>query len=118
MCCLLLEQMPTSLGISVARSELNDFLVLCNSSGIMLILLWCGSLWFMLGDLSVGLIWRDTFFCFLTSLAYGGVMRRLGSIVVVIGHCDGIVVSRFMDALPSGRYVPVVCPYPVSVLTC
>ncbi len=45
-------------------------------------------------------------------------MSRLGPIVVVFGCCDGFVVSRFMGALPSGRYVPVVCPGPVSVLTC
>jgi len=45
-------------------------------------------------------------------------MIRLGSIVVVIGCCDGIVVSRLMGALPSGRLVPVVCPCLISVLTC
>jgi hypothetical protein len=58
------------------------------------------------------------FFCYLTSLAYGDVMSRLGSIVVVIGCCDVIVVSRFVGAPPSGRFVPVVCPCPVNVLTC
>jgi hypothetical protein len=44
-------------------------------------------------------------------------MSRLGSIVGVIGCCDGIVVSRIMGALSSGRSVPVVCPSPVYVLT-
>jgi hypothetical protein len=38
-CCLLPEQMPTSLGISVSRSEQIDLLVLCNLSGIMFVLL-------------------------------------------------------------------------------
>ena len=33
------EQLLTSFGMSVARSELIDFLVLCNSSGIVFIML-------------------------------------------------------------------------------
>jgi hypothetical protein len=37
--CLLSEQMPTPLRIHVSRSELNNFLVLCSSSGIMFVLL-------------------------------------------------------------------------------
>jgi len=53
-CCFLPEQLPTSLGIRVARSELTNFLVSCYSSGIMFILLLCGSLWFMLGVLMIG----------------------------------------------------------------
>jgi hypothetical protein len=71
----------------------------------------------MLGALLSRLIWRDTFFCFLTSLSSRGVMSRLGSIVVVIGCCDDIVVSIFMGTQTSGRFVPVVYPRPVFVLT-
>ena len=72
----------------------------------------------MRGDLWTWLVWREAFLCFLTTLAYGGVMCRLGSIVVVIGCCDGIIVSMFRGATPSWRCVPVVCPCHVSVLTC
>ena len=61
----------------------------------------------MLGVILIRLIWRDRFFGFLTSQASWGVMSRLGSTIVVIGCCDGIIVSRFMGALPSGRCVPV-----------
>ena len=63
----------------------------------------------MLGVILIGLICRDRFFGFLISLASWGVMSRLGSIVVVIGCCDGSVVSRCRGALPSGRFVPVIC---------
>ncbi len=38
-CCFLTEHLPPSLGISVARSELIDFLDVFKSSGIMFILL-------------------------------------------------------------------------------
>ena len=70
----------------------------------------------MLEALWPGLV-RDTFFCFITSLASGDVMGKLGSIVVVNGCGDGIVVSRIMGAPPSGRSVPVVCHDPVILLT-
>ena len=39
LCCLLPEEMPTSLGIGVSRSELIDLIVLCKSSGIMFVML-------------------------------------------------------------------------------
>jgi hypothetical protein len=71
----------------------------------------------MLGALWSWLVW-DTFFCFLTSLAFGGVLSKLGSIVVVNGCGDGIVISRVRGAPPSGSFVSVVCPYPLAVLTC
>jgi len=77
----------------------------------------------MLGALWSGLVW-DTFSCFLTSLSSGGVMSKLGSIVVLGGCgdgivvCDDIAVSRIMGAPLGGRSVPVVCLGPVTVLTC
>ena len=45
-------------------------------------------------------------------------MSRLGSIVVLGGCGDGIVVSRIVGAPPSGRFVPVNCPGLVTMLTC
>ena len=60
----------------------------------------------------------DTLFCFLTSLAFGGVMSRTGSIVMLIGFRDSIVVARFMGAPLDRRSVSVVIPCHVSVLTC
>ena len=56
------------------------------------------------------------FFFFLTSLSFGGVMYRIGSIAVVICWCDGIDVSRSTGAPSSGGFVPDVCPCPVYVL--
>jgi hypothetical protein len=38
-CGLLPTHLPTSVGISASRSELNGFLVLCNSFGIIFVLL-------------------------------------------------------------------------------
>ena len=71
----------------------------------------------MLGSSWLGLVW-DTFSCFLTSLASGGVLRKLGSIGVM-GECgDGSVVSRIVGATLGGRSVPVVCHGPFIVLTC
>ena len=45
-------------------------------------------------------------------------MSKLGSIAVLGGCGDGIVVFRVVGAPPGGRYVPVVCLGHVTVLTC
>jgi len=54
----------------------------------------------MLGTLRSGVVW-DTFFVILTSLAYGGVMDKLGTIDVLLVCADGVVVSRLMGAPPD-----------------
>jgi len=69
----------------------------------------------MLGVLWPGLAW-DTFFCFLTSLAFGGAMSKVCSIFLLPGCGDGIVVSRLMGAPPIRRYVTDVGIGPIIVL--
>jgi hypothetical protein len=55
-------------------------------------------------------------FSFLTSLASGGVTSKLGSIVVLPGCGDGIVVSRLMGAPLGGSFMTDVRPSLVTVL--
>jgi len=71
----------------------------------------------MLGTLRSGLVW-DTFFCILTSLAYGGVMGKLGTIVMLPGCGDSVIVSRLMGAPPGEMSVFNVYLGHVTVLTC
>ncbi len=54
-------------------------------------------------------------FSILTSLAYGGVMDNLGTIVVLPGCDDVVVVSRLLGAPPSERSVSIVYLGPVIV---
>ena len=61
-------------------------------------------------------LWEG-FFIFITSLAFGGAMCRILSILVV-NCCCGSVAFVGSTGAPLGVFVPVVCPCPDVALSC
>ncbi len=77
------EPLPASLGLGVASLVMDGVLLSCKSSCILLICIDVGAFRFVCVDIWPGSVYGKDFLIFLTSLASGGAMCRVVSIVVV-----------------------------------